>query len=89
MWPSGLWVSVVDPARRDDEMIRYATLAQLGAEMVAPLVVGLVLDYQLGTLPWLMLAGAVIGFAGGFWHLLIILKRKTRPKDEAGRRGAS
>ncbi len=64
---------------RPDEVIRYATLAQVGLEMVAPIAVGLLLDYQLETLPWITVAGAVIGFAGGLYHLVAILNRKTKP----------
>lgn len=41
---------------------------------------GLMLDMLLGTLPWLMLVGAIAGFGVGFWHLLLNLNRpQARP----------
>lgn len=63
---------------RPDDALRYATLAQLGLEMVAPIGLGLLLDYQFGTMPWLTVAGAVLGFAGGMVHLVSVLGRKGR-----------
>ena len=64
------------PPQRSVDRARYAALAQVGTEMVAPLIVGLVLDFQLDTKPWLTLAGVVLGFAGGLYHLVAVLVRK-------------
>ena len=66
---------VAEPTKTPD-VIRYATLAQVGLEMVAPIGVGVLLDHQMNTLPWITVAGAVIGFAGGLYHLVAILNRK-------------
>ena len=66
------------PDRR--ELGRYFALAQVGLEMVAPIVVGLLLDRWLGWMPWLTVLGAVVGFGGGMIHLLTIL-------NESGRNG--
>ena len=44
---------------------RYFALAQVGLEMVAPIVLGLFLDSRLGWTPWGVVAGAVIGATFG------------------------
>ncbi len=52
------------------EMARYFTLSQVGLEMVAPIVVGVLLDRWLGTSPWLIVVGAVVGLVVGLVHLV-------------------
>jgi F0F1-type ATP synthase assembly protein I len=54
-------------------------LSQVGSEMVAPIVIGLLVDYRLGSGPWLTVVGAFLGFAFGMWHMLTILKRTQEP----------
>jgi F0F1-type ATP synthase assembly protein I len=64
------------PERFDrQEMQRYAALSQIGLEMVAPIVIGLLLDRSLGWTPWALVAGAVLGLVGGFVHLVHLLNR--------------
>jgi F0F1-type ATP synthase assembly protein I len=70
---------VAGPPQRRDDLVWYYTLAQIGIEMVAPLFVGLYLDWQFGTTPWLMLIGIVLGFVGGLYHLIVMLQRRGRP----------
>lgn len=60
-----------------NELGRYMVLAQLGTEMVAPIVVGLLLDYQFETLPWLTVTGAVSGFVLGMVHLIYVVSRQN------------
>lgn len=60
----------------------YFTLAQVGMEMVAPLVVGLILDHQLGWTPWATVSGAMFGLVGGLVHLIAILNRPQNPRDK-------
>lgn len=48
---------------------------------------GYYLDGRWGTAPWLMLAGAVVGFVGGFYSLFKTLGRLSSPKPK-GRTGA-
>lgn len=64
----------------------YFTLAYVGMEMVAPVVVGLFLDHQFDWTPWGTVSGAVLGFLGGFVHLISILNRPKgpppQPRDE-------
>jgi hypothetical protein len=61
------------------EIGHYFALAQVGMEMVAPIVIGVVLDYQLGWMPWATIAGAVFGLVGGLMHLVALLNRRNRP----------
>jgi F0F1-type ATP synthase assembly protein I len=58
------------------ELGYYFTLAQVGLEMVAPLVVGLVIDYWAGWGPWATLAGIVLGFVGGMVHLVMLANKQ-------------
>ena len=66
-----------DP-KESRELGRYFALSQVGVEMVVPIIVGLLLDQWLGTVPWLMLGGIVLGLVGGLIHMLLILKKLDR-----------
>jgi F0F1-type ATP synthase assembly protein I len=57
-------------------MSRLMSIGQVGMEMVAPIGLGFLLDYYLHTLPWFMIAGAVIGLVGGIVHLVILNQPK-------------
>jgi ATP synthase protein I len=61
----------VDPK----EVGRLYALGQVGLEMVVPIVIGLALDHWLGWSPWGVVAGAVLGFAGGMLHLVALLNQ--------------
>ncbi|MFT2536311.1 AtpZ/AtpI family protein, partial [Escherichia coli] len=50
----------------------YVALAQVGLEMVVPVIGGLFVDAGLGTSPWLTILGAVVGLVGGITHLVIL-----------------
>ena len=63
---------------------RYFALAQVGLEMVAPIVLGLFLDSRLGWTPWGVVLGAVFGLVGGLWHLVVLLNRFEK-KDSTPR----
>jgi len=60
----------------------YFALGQVGMEMVVPIVAGLALDYYSITAPWGILAGVIIGFAGGLLHLVAIVKRLEKLDDK-------
>jgi F0F1-type ATP synthase assembly protein I len=65
----------------------YAVLATLGFEMVAPIGLGILLDKQFDTTPWLSLAGVAIGFIGGMLHLVWTLQaanreERNKPQDQ-------
>jgi F0F1-type ATP synthase assembly protein I len=69
-------------------MGRYFALAQVGMEMVVPIVAGVLVDSYLGWTPWGVVVGTVVGFAGGLTHLLVMLKkfdeRQGNPPDPPG-----
>lgn len=74
----------VDP-QNPRELGYYFALAQVGLEIVAPLCIGLYLDYLLGWSPWGLIAGTGLGFAGGLFHLVTLAKkqegREKRPPE--------
>jgi F0F1-type ATP synthase assembly protein I len=63
----------------------YLSLAQVGAEFVAPLVTGALLDLYLGWSPWGIIVGAVLGFVGGLSHLVILANRQ--PPEGGSKQG--
>jgi F0F1-type ATP synthase assembly protein I len=54
---------------------RLFAMAQVGFEMVVPIILGILLDEWWHTGPWLLVVGAVVGFVGGLYHLVILLNR--------------
>ncbi len=80
------------------QLARYMELSQIGLEMVAPIGLGALLDFWLDWGPWAMIAGAILGLAGGMMHLITFLNRKPnmdspngedsqagqQPKEDAG-----
>jgi F0F1-type ATP synthase assembly protein I len=70
------------------ELGYYFALAQIGLEMVAPIGIGLLLDYWFGWLPWATAACAVLGFVGGMAHLVLMVhqhdaEERRRPPGDA------
>jgi len=61
----------------------YWSLGQIGLEMVAPLVLGLFLDHQLGWMPWGTVAGAVFGLVAGLAHLIALSNPRHQDKDQS------
>jgi F0F1-type ATP synthase assembly protein I len=66
------------------EFGRYVALGQVGLEMVAPIVVGLLLDHYLGWTPWALVGGAVLGLAGGLVHLIHLTNQAEAPPTRRG-----
>lgn len=71
------------------EMGHYLALAQGGMEMVAPMVLGVIIDRYTGWTPWLTVIGFILGFVGGFMHLMVLLQKHEarghqRPERPAG-----
>jgi F0F1-type ATP synthase assembly protein I len=58
----------------------YYLLAQTSFEMVAPIGLGLFLDWYFGWRPWATVAGAALGLVGGIGHMVILINRH---QDEA------
>ncbi len=50
--------------------VAYAAAFSLFGAVVGGLVVGWLLDRWLGTGPWLLVTGLVLGAAGGFYELI-------------------
>jgi len=68
------------------EIGHYYALAQVGTEMVMPVVVGLVLDSYLDWRPWGVVVGAVLGLTAGLAHLVVIVNRGDRKSSQESRR---
>jgi F0F1-type ATP synthase assembly protein I len=76
----------MDPEPEDAmEVGYYFAMSQAGFEMVAPLGIGLWLDYYFGWSPWATIIGTILGFVGGTAHLIImaqkIEERRKRKKN--------
>ena len=70
-----------------EELGRYFALSQIGLEMVAPIGLGLALDYWLGSSPWGAVIGAILGFVGGIIHLIVLVnQRKEKEESEPARK---
>lgn len=65
---------MVDPENPRQTSLYFA-MAQVGFEMVAPIVLGIFLDQWLETGPWMVVLGAVLGLVGGLFHLVVLLNR--------------
>jgi hypothetical protein len=58
----------------------YFALAQVGLEMVAPMLVGLGIDYFLGSMPWATVIGFGLGTVGGMLHLILMVRQHEAEK---------
>ncbi len=77
--------AVAERPQNSDDTAWYYALAQLGTEMVAPIAVGVILDYQLEPrFPWFTVSGAVLGFVGGMVHLVRVVKRRSGKRSGGG-----
>jgi F0F1-type ATP synthase assembly protein I len=66
-----------------EEMGYYFAIGQIGLEMVVPVGMGMAADRYLGWKPWGTVVGAVLGLAGGVFHLVHMANRgegKSSPK---------
>jgi len=66
---------------KDEQNVNRKSSALIGAVMalsssiVSCLIVGWLLDRWLGTTPWLIVAGIIIGSVAGFMHLIRVMSR--------------
>jgi F0F1-type ATP synthase assembly protein I len=61
------------------ELGLYFTIAQVGLEMVVPVVVGVLLENSFEHWrPWGVVVGAVLGLTTGIMHLVILSNRQDR-----------
>jgi F0F1-type ATP synthase assembly protein I len=71
-----------EPDRR--RLGTYYALAQVGLEMVVPIGLGWWIDQQLGSSPWILVLGVIVGFVIGIWHLVALTRDLDTkpPKDK-------
>lgn len=66
---------------QDDQKVNRGSGAVIGAVMalsssiVSCLIVGWLLDRWLGTSPWLIVVGIIVGSVAGFMHLIRVMSR--------------
>jgi F0F1-type ATP synthase assembly protein I len=66
------------------EFGRAVALSQVGFEMVAPIVLGLILDHYLDWTPWGLVGGALLGLCGGLAHLVHLLGKEDAQSSSPG-----
>jgi F0F1-type ATP synthase assembly protein I len=77
---AGVVGAIVFPeAPNPKEFGRYVAMGQVGLEMVAPIILGLVLDHYLGWAPWGLVGGAGLGLVGGLAHLIHLVGQEEEP----------
>jgi len=73
------------------EALRWvARVTAIGLEFAVPALVGRLLDLGLGTGPWLVVSGALLGLAVGMLHVLRLPEEFAREAErDRGRRSGS
>ncbi len=66
---------------KPDDYRVYARYSQLGLELVAPILLGLGVDYWLGTSPWGVVIGAVLSLV----YMIFRLQRLNQELDASPR----
>jgi F0F1-type ATP synthase assembly protein I len=66
------------------ELGYYFSLAQVGLEMIVPVVGGLMVEKYLGCQPWGVVGGAGLGLVVGLIHLVSM---SNRPQDRDSSKG--
>jgi F0F1-type ATP synthase assembly protein I len=61
----------------DKDMNRMLAMGQVGMEMVAPIVVGLLLDNYLHWAPWGVVTGTILGLCMGLAHLVYLVNQSS------------
>ncbi|MBS1848482.1 MAG: AtpZ/AtpI family protein [Actinobacteria bacterium] len=56
--------------------------SQFAGVFAVTTLIGLWLDARLGTAPWLLIVGAIVGFAGATWMLIRALVESDTDEDE-------
>ena len=80
---------MADQTTTDRDFGRYFALAQIGLEMVAPIVLGVYLDKYFGWTPWATAVGAVLGLVGGLAHLVVAARRQEDRESADSSRDAT
>jgi F0F1-type ATP synthase assembly protein I len=61
-------------------MAKLMAYGQVGLEMAAPIGLGWLLDGYLGTQPWLIVAGAILGLVAGLTHLVLMMNKEEQQR---------
>lgn len=56
-------------------------LMVLGSEMASFTIIGLLLDFAIGSMPWFTIGMTLFGAAAAFWQLLRMAKQLSQPPD--------
>jgi F0F1-type ATP synthase assembly protein I len=75
---------LVDPSSQKD-FSRYMAMSQAGLEMVAPIGMGVAVDYYFHCGPWGAVVGAVLGLGGGLTHLIYLSQKSDNNADKPSR----
>jgi ATP synthase protein I len=75
------------PSEEDNrrQLGTYYAIAQVGIEMVVPVGLGWWADERLGSSPWLLVLGVILGFALGLWHLVTLTQALDSRRDKSER----
>jgi F0F1-type ATP synthase assembly protein I len=76
-----------DDSTESREQGYYFALAQVGLEMVAPLIIGLVIDHYADWGPWATIGGVVLGFVGGVAHIVMLTNKHDSQQRKQGKDG--
>ena len=71
------------------ELGYFFSLAQVGLEMVVPVVAGLFLDRYFNCGPWGVVGGAVVGLVVGLVHLVTTSNRPPNGGSSPPKQGSS
>jgi F0F1-type ATP synthase assembly protein I len=78
------WTGAVPLGPPNSKELRfYLALAQVGTEMVGPMLLGLLLDYAFGWLPWATVIGLIVGAIGSMTHMITMLQRRDREERQS------
>lgn len=68
--------------KKDPSWMTFGIYGAVGIQLALAVIGGLLLgnyaDQKLGTAPWLTLIGLVVGFVGGFYNLIRILRWRSK-----------
>ena len=76
------------PSETIDHVRSAGKIYQLVSEFTAPVIVGLLVDWQFGTMPWGLVVGMLFGFLLGGFRVKTILKQLDREDAARVRKGS-
>lgn len=71
---------------KENPLFTYAKYSAIGIEFAVAAIVGVVggsyFDSYFGTGPWGVFIGSILGFASGFYRLIIVLKQTSERREQ-------